>query len=68
MKPERIVFAIDSFKGSLSSTEAGRAAANGMKRILPDCEMIIKPLAAGGEGTVAALTEGLGGELVSARV
>ena len=68
MKPERIVFAIDSFKGSLSSTEAGRAAANGMKRILPDCEMIIKPLADGGEGTVAALTEGLGGELVSARV
>ena len=59
----KIVFAIDSFKGSLSSLEAGRAAAEGARRAVPDAECIVRPLADGGEGTVEALTSGLGGEL-----
>ena len=59
----RIVFAIDSFKGSLSSIEAGNAAAEGARRVFPDAECVVRPLADGGEGTVEALAAGLGGEL-----
>lgn len=54
----KIAIAIDSFKGSLSSTEAGEAAAAGIKRIYPNAEIDIIPLADGGEGTVRALAAG----------
>ena len=57
----KIVIAIDSFKGSLSSVEAGNAAAEGIKRVLPDPEIIVSPVADGGEGTVDALVSGLNG-------
>ncbi len=59
----KVAIAIDSFKGSLSSIEAGRAAADGIRRVLPDAECAVRPLADGGEGTVEALAAGLGGEL-----
>lgn len=56
----KIIVAIDSFKGSLSSIEAGNAAKKG---ILKACQadVVVKPLADGGEGTTEALVEGLGG-------
>ena len=57
----KIVIAIDSFKESLSSIEAGKAASEGIKRVFPNSEIIIKPVADGGEGTVNALTIGLNG-------
>lgn len=41
--------------------EAGQAASEGIKRVIPDAEIIIRPVADGGEGTVEALCEGLGG-------
>ena len=59
----KIIIAIDSFKGSLSSMEAGRAAAEGIRRVFPQAECIVRPLADGGEGTVEALSEGLGGAI-----
>jgi glycerate kinase len=59
----KIVFCIDSFKGSLGSVEAGRAAAEGARRAFPDAVCVVKPLADGGEGTVEALASGMGGEL-----
>ena len=59
----KVVIAIDSFKGSLTSLQAGKAAAEGIRRVFPDWEIQICPLADGGEGTVNALTEGLGGRL-----
>ena len=58
----KVVFAIDSFKGSLTSIEAGRAAAEGVRRVFPEAECEVRPLADGGEGTVEALATGLGGE------
>lgn len=58
----RVLIAVDSFKGSMSSMEAGRAAADGIRRVYPEAELEVAPLADGGEGTVEALTEGLGGE------
>ena len=59
----KVAIAIDSFKGSLSSIEAGQAAAAGVRRVFPDADCRVRPLADGGEGTVDALVAGLGGEL-----
>ena len=58
-----IVIAMDSFKGSLTSLEAGEAACSGIRRVLPEAKVKVMPLADGGEGTVEALTLGMGGEL-----
>ena len=60
VKHMKVVIAIDSFKGSLSSMEAGRAAAEGVRRAV-DANVVIRPLADGGEGTTEALISGLGG-------
>lgn len=54
----KIVVTMDSFKGCLSSRDAGNAAAVGIRHAWPDAEVVVRPLADGGEGTVAALTEG----------
>lgn len=59
----KIVVAIDSFKGSLTSLQAGNAAAEGIARVYPDMQAEIFPIADGGEGTVIALTTALGGQL-----
>ena len=64
----RVVIAIDSFKGSLTSMEAGYAAKEGILRVYPQAEIVVKPLADGGEGTTEALIEGLGGSIVSTEV
>lgn len=61
----KIVISIDSFKGSLSSMEAGNAVAAGIHRVSPQTEVVIKPLADGGEGTVSALIEGMNGQEVT---
>ena len=63
-----ILIAIDSFKGSLTSDEAGYAAAEGIRRACPDAVTIVRPLADGGEGTVETLAAVLGGELRRIRV
>lgn len=57
----KVVVAIDSFKGSLSSFEAGNAIARGIKRVDDMADICIRPLADGGEGTVEALVEGMNG-------
>ena len=64
----KVAIAIDSFKGSLSSVAAGNAAAEGVRRVFPDAECRVRPLADGGEGTVDALVAGLGGELKTVTV
>lgn len=64
----KIVVAIDSFKGSLSSMEAGNAIKEGILRIKPHAEVIVKPLADGGEGTTDAILEGTGGEKINLTV
>ena len=58
----KITVAIDSFKGSLSSLEAGHAASAGILRAIPDARVSVRPLADGGEGTVRALTAAMGGK------
>ncbi|MBQ8248685.1 MAG: glycerate kinase [Clostridia bacterium] len=59
----KVVTAIDSFKGSLTSLDAGKACANGIRRVYPDADVIIRPLADGGEGTTEALALGMNGRL-----
>jgi glycerate kinase len=63
-----IVIAIDSFKGSLSSIEAGNITAAAIHDILPEAHTQVFPLADGGEGTVDALTAGFGGRIVKTEV
>lgn len=62
----KIVVAMDSFKGSLTSFDAGHAVYRGIEKAwqhmsspLPQVKVL--PLADGGEGTVTALIRGLGG-------
>ena len=64
----KVVVAIDSLKGSLSSMEAGEGIRTGIKRVYPNAVVIVKPLADGGEGTVEALVEGYGGAYISRSV
>lgn len=55
---KKIVVAMDSFKGSLTSLEAGNAVRDGILENYPDFDVQIFPVADGGEGTVEALTFG----------
>lgn len=64
----KVVVAIDSLKGSLSSLEAGQAIKEGVQVVYPEAEVVVRPLADGGEGTVEALAIGMGGELVHVSV
>jgi len=59
----KVVVAIDSLKGSLSSLEAGDAIKEGILRAIPDADVCVRPLADGGEGTVEALALGMNGTL-----
>lgn len=63
-----VLVAIDSFKGSLSSLEAGEACARGIKKASPGAGVTVMSLADGGEGTVSALTEGMGGKYQTVKV
>ena len=64
----KAVVAIDSLKGSLSSLQAGDAIRTGILRVYKDAVVQVRPLADGGEGTVEALTIGMGGELQTVSV
>lgn len=64
----KVLIAMDSFKGSLSSLAAGEAVRAGLLRAMPKADAVVCPLADGGEGTAEALTAGLRGEMVSVEV
>lgn len=64
----KVVAAMDSFKGSLTSMEAGEAVRLGILKAMPDAEVCIRPIADGGEGTVEALVLGTGGTLETIEV
>jgi glycerate 2-kinase len=52
--PVHVVIAPDSFKGSLAADLVADAIAAGLRRVRPDVETVLRPIADGGEGTVAA--------------
>jgi len=64
----RIIIAPQSLKGSLTAAEAGQAIAQGVRVVYPEAEIDIVPVADGGEGTVQALVDATGGELVQQTV
>ena len=64
----KVVVAIDSLKGSLTSLEAGEAIREGILKVMPQAEVWVRPLADGGEGTVEALTLGMGGKVETVEV
>ena len=64
----KFVCAIDSYKGSLTSMQAGNAAKRGILRAFPDAEVTVMPIADGGEGTVETLAEGMDGEICTTSV
>lgn len=66
-RPRRVLLAIDSFKGSVSSAQAEKAVAEGVRRVWPDAELNALPLADGGEGTLDAIAA-RGGELSTCEV
>ncbi len=59
----RVTVAIDSFKGSLTTFQAGEAARVGINKVFPDAVVQVCPLADGGEGTVSAIVSATGGEM-----
>lgn len=64
----KILIVSDSFKGSISSLEAGQCIKQGFARVFPAAEILIEPIADGGEGTVDALVSGVGGTYFSETV
>jgi glycerate 2-kinase len=66
--PLTVLIAPDSFKGSLTSVEVARALADGWGRARPDDELLLSPLADGGEGTLEAIRAAGGWTVETARV
>ncbi|MTI80806.1 MAG: glycerate kinase [Firmicutes bacterium] len=64
----KILAAVDSFKGSLSSIEVAEAIKAGIHRVSPDMEVLTIPMADGGEGTVEAMVIATGGKFITKEV
>ena len=60
----KFVVAIDSFKGCLTSAEANQAAAEGIRAVRPDAEVVQVPVSDGGEGFLEAFHAAIGGEFI----
>jgi len=58
----RILVAVDKFKGSLSADEVGKAISSGLSKCQPDWEIVLCPIADGGEGTAEVLVNTLQGQ------
>ena len=59
----KVIIAIDSFKGCLTSKQANEAAAEGIRRVCPDAEVVEIPVSDGGEGYMEAFHAAIGGSL-----
>ena len=62
---KKIIIAIDSFKGCLTSAEAGKAAEKGIKSINPSCHTSVIPIADGGEGLLDVLITATKGKYIT---
>lgn len=65
---KKIIVAIDSFKGCLTSAEANQAASEGVFAKMPEAEVVQIPVSDGGEGWLEAFYSAMGGELVEVNV
>ena len=64
----KIIVAPDSFKESIDAAKAAEAIASGIRDVLPAAEIVLLPIADGGEGTVEALVKAVGGRFVTTAV
>lgn len=64
----KIVIAPDSFKESLSALEVANAIEQGLRQVIPDCDIVKIPVADGGEGTVQSMVDATGGSIVNLEV
>ncbi|HYF78776.1 MAG TPA: glycerate kinase [Symbiobacteriaceae bacterium] len=64
----KIVIAPDSYKGCMTAAEVAEAMGRGVRRLYPDAELDLIPMADGGEGTVQAMVDATGGRLIPATV
>ncbi len=64
----KVVVAVDSFKGCITSVEANRAAAEGIRYACPDAEIVQVPVSDGGEGFLEAFHAAIGGEQIAVTV
>lgn len=63
-----ITLAFDSFKGSLRSDEVADAFEEGLRTVIPDCEVRKAYVADGGEGTMEAIVKSLNGSFIETTV
>ena len=64
----RILLAPDKFKGCLTAKDVAEAMAEGIRRVIPEAQIDLCPMADGGEGTVSALVAATNGKLLTRRV
>ena len=64
----KIIVAIDSFKGCLTSAEANQAASEGIISKVPEAGVVQVPVSDGGEGFMEAFMAAMGGEIVEVNV
>lgn len=62
---QKIILAIDSYKGCLNSKEVEEAAAEGIHSVLPSCQTICIPVADGGEGILDILIQSTQGNYIN---
>ncbi|TGV22774.1 glycerate kinase, partial [Mesorhizobium sp. M00.F.Ca.ET.186.01.1.1] len=63
----KVVIAPDSFKGSLTAKQAGEAIRAGVQRACPQAEVVVSPMADGGEGTMQCLVDATNGKVLTAQ-
>jgi glycerate kinase len=64
----KILVAPQEFKGSISALSAAEAAKTGILRVFPQAEVVLCPVADGGDGTLETLVEVSGGEVKTCSV
>ena len=60
----KVVIALDSFKGSLSSIMAGNTVKRAFENVFGNGESIVFPISDGGEGTVESIVKAMNGEII----
>ena len=64
----KVVIAPQAFKGSISALDAATAMGEGVRRVVPDAQTVLVPVADGGDGTLETLVEGSGGDIRTSEV
>ena len=64
----KVVIAPQEFKGSISALEVATAMGEGVRRVVPEAQTVLVPVADGGDGTLETLVEGSGGEVRTSEV